>query len=234
MSKKNNKINQLAKDVSDLNFKIKLDTIKLKKIKEQLVNLMINENIPRVITDRSNIKKSKWRLRFSTQLRKEFNKLDNKKKEELLSKDLLKIYYRLNSKKYEEIKNKQEKTELDEYIIDRKNLVFLTIRLNEQSKKELTNGIETKEDAYDERKFLEESFLEEIEGLTEIQEEEEEEEEEEDISDLDPGAAVHTDDDVSDLSEVEKQDLGISDNDDLDDNLYIDEEDDKEDDETPF
>ena len=234
MSKKNNKINQLAKDVSDLNFKIKLDTIKLKKIKEQLVNLMINENIPRVITDRSNIKKSKWRLRFSTQLRKEFNKLDNKKKEELLSKDLLKIYYRLNSKKYEEIKNKQEKTELDEYIIDRKNLVFLTIRLNEQSKKELTNGIETKEDAYDERKFLEESFLEEIEGLTEMQEEEEEEEEEEDISDLDPGAAVHTDDDVSDLSEVEKQDLGISDNDDLDDNLYIDEEDDKEDDETPF
>ena len=234
MSKKNNKINQLAKDVSDLNFKIKLDTIKLKKIKEQLVNLMINENIPRVITDRSNIKKSKWRLRFSTQLRKEFNKLDNKKKEELLSKDLLKIYYRLNSKKYEEIKNKQEKTELDEYIIDRKNLVFLTIRLNEQSKKELTNGIETKEDAYDERKFLEESFLEEIEGLTEMQEEEEEEEEEEDISDLDPGAAVHTDDDVSDLSEVEKQDLGISDNDDLDDNLYIDEEDDKEDDGTAF
>ena len=229
MSKKNNKINQLAKDVSDLNFKIKLDTIKLKKIKEQLVNLMINENIPRVITDRSNIKKSKWRLRFSTQLRKEFNKLDNKKKEELLSKDLLKIYYRLNSKKYEEIKNKQEKTELDEYIIDRKNLVFLTIRLNEQSKKELTNGIETKEDAYDERKFLEESFLEEIEGLTEMQEEEEEEEEEEDISDLDPGAAVHTDDDVSDLSEVEKQDLGISDNDDLDNNLYIDEEDDDDD-----
>ena len=58
----------------------------------------------------------------------------------------------------------------------------------------------------------------------------EEEEEEEDISDLDPGAAVHTDDDVSDLSEVEKQDLGISDNDDLDNNLYIDEEDDDDDD----
>ena len=234
MSKNNNKINQLAKEVSDLNFKIKLDTIKLKKIKEQLIDLMVNENVPRVITDKSNIKKSKWGLRFATQLRKEFNKLDNKKKEELLSKDLLKIYYRLNSKKYEEIKNKQEKTELDEYIIDRKNLVFLTIRLNEQSKKELTNGIETKEDAYDERKFLEESFLEEIEGLTEMQEEEEEEEEEEDISDLDPGAAVNTDDDVSDLSEVETQDLGISDNDDLDDNLYIDEEDDKEDDGTAF
>jgi|TARA_B110000305_G_C19162564_1_gene503289 hypothetical protein len=227
MSKDNNKINQLAKEVSDLNFKIKLDTIKLKRIKEQLIDLMVNENVPRVITDKSNIKKSKWGLRFSTQLRKEFYKLDDKKKEELLSKDLLKIYYRLNSKKYEEIKNKQEKTELDEYIIDRKNLVFLTIRLNEQSKKELTNGIETKEDAYDERKFLEESFLEEIEGLTEMQEEEEEEE---DISDLDPGAAVHTDDDVSDLSEVEKQDLGISDNDDLDNNLYIDEEDDDDDD----
>jgi len=111
MSKDNNKINQLAKEVSDLNFKIKLDTIKLKKIKEQLIDLMVNENVPTVITDRSNIKKSKWSLRFSTQLRKEFNKLDDKKKKELLSKDLLKIYYRLNSKKYEEIKNKKEKKE---------------------------------------------------------------------------------------------------------------------------
>ena len=42
MTEKENKVNQLAKEVSDLNFKIKLDTIRLKKIKEQLINLMIN------------------------------------------------------------------------------------------------------------------------------------------------------------------------------------------------
>ena len=35
MTKEDNKINQLAEEVSNLNFKIKLDTIRLKKIKEQ-------------------------------------------------------------------------------------------------------------------------------------------------------------------------------------------------------
>ena len=211
MSEDNNKINQLAKEVSDLNFKIKLDTIKLKRIKEQLIDLMVNENVPRVITDKSNIKKSKWGLRFSTQLRKEFYKLDDKKKEELLSKDLLKIYYRLNSKKYEEIKNKQEKTELDEYIIDRKNLVFLTIRLNEQSKKELTNGIETKEDAYDERKFLEESFLEEIEGLADEYEEYVDEQDRLDVELMDevkPDPYYFSDDDPEDMNDIERNEKG--------------------------
>ena len=227
MSKDNNKINQLAKEVSDLNFKIKLDTIKLKRIKEQLIDLMVNENVSRVITDKSNIKKSKWRLGFSTQLRKEFNKLDDKKKEELLSKDLLKIYYRLNSKKYEEIKNKQEKTELDEYIIDRKNLIFLTIRLNEQSRKELTNGIETKEDAYDERKFLEKSFLEEIEGLADEYEEYADEQDRRDVELMDevkPDSYYFSDDDPADIEDsVEYQEKGfVEDRDLFDDEENVD------------
>ena len=80
MTKEDNKINQLAEEVSNLNFKIKLDTIRLKKIKEQLINLMVNENVSNIVTDTSNIKKSKWGIRFSTQLRKEFNKLEDKKK----------------------------------------------------------------------------------------------------------------------------------------------------------
>ena len=227
MSEDNNKINQLAKEVSDLNFKIKLDTIKLKRIKEQLIDLMVNENVPRVITDKSNIKKSKWGLRFSTQLRKEFYKLDDKKKEELLSKDLLKIYYRLNSKKYEEIKNKQEKTELDEYIIDRKNLVFLTIRLNEQSKKELTNGIETKEDAYDERKFLEKSFLEEIEGLADEYEEYVDEQDRLDVELMDevkPDPYYFSDDDPEDMNDIERNEKGYE------EEKYSEEEDEDDDD----
>ena len=133
MTEKENKVNQLAKEVSDLNFKIKLDTIKLKKIKEQLIDLMVNENVSEIITDTSKIKKSKWSVRFSTQLRKEFNKLEDKKKEELLSKGLIKIQYKLNTKNFGELKNKQEKTELDEYIIDKKNQIFLTIKLKSVS-----------------------------------------------------------------------------------------------------
>ena len=204
MSEDNNKINQLAKEVSDLNFKIKLDTIRLNKIKEQLIDLMVNENVPDITTDKSNIKKSKWSIRFSTQLRKEFHKLEDKKKEELLNKGLLKIQYRLNTKNFEELKNKQEKTELDEYIIDKKNQIFLRITLNENSKKILVNEIEAKDDNYDERIDLEESFLEEEEILKEI---------DDDLIDYDLAVSTNSDDDVSDLSEVDKQDLGVSDND---------------------
>ena len=202
MSENKNKIKQLAKEASDLNIRIKLDTIRLKKIKKQLVNLMINENIPKVNTDKSNIIKSTWNIRFSTQLRKEFNKLDDKKKEELLNKGLLKIQYKLNSKKYEEIKNKQEKTELDKYVIDRKNIIFLTIRLNEQTKNELSNEMETKKIDLEDHLYLDDFILEEEEVQRLVMEE----------GNYDPGVAVHSDDDKADLTEVEKQDLGISDN----------------------
>jgi hypothetical protein len=216
MTKEENKINQLAEEVSNLNFKIKLDTIRLKKIKEQLIDLMVNENVSNIITETSSIKKSKWGIRFSTQLRKEFNKLEDKKKEELLKKGLLKIQYKLNSKNFEELKNKQEKTELDEYIIDKKNQIFLRITLNKNSKKELENEIETKDYNYDERIDLEESFLEEEEILKEINED--------DYIDYDLAISASSDDDVSDLSEVEKQDLGVSDNDYEDNNLRIEDE----------
>ena len=205
MSEDNNKINQLAKEVSDLNFKIKLDTIKLKRIKEQLIDLMVNENVSEIITDTSKIKKSKWSVRFSTQLRKEFNKLEDKKKEELLNKGLIKIQYKLNTKNFGELKNKQEKTELDEYIIDKKNQIFLTIKLNENSKKELENKIETKDGNYDERIDLEESFLEEIESFAD----------EQDYIDIElmeeakPDPQYFSDDDPVDMSDVDKIEKGF-------------------------
>ena len=205
MSKDNNKINQLAKEVSDLNFKIKFDTIRLNKIKEQLIDLMVNENVPDITTDKSDIKKSKWSIRFSTQLRKEFHKLDDKKKEELLNKGLLKIQYRLNTKNFEELKNKQEKTELDEYIIDKKNQIFLRITLNENSKKILVNEIEAKDDNYDERIDLEESFLEEIESFAD----------EQDYIDIElmeeakPDPQYFSDDDPVDMSDVDKMEKGF-------------------------
>jgi hypothetical protein len=209
MSKVNNKINQLAKEVSDLNFKIKLDTIRLNKIKEQLIDLMVNENVPDITTDKSDIKKSKWSIRFSTQLRKEFHKLDDKKKEELLNKGLLKIQYRLNTKNFEELKSKQEKTELDEYIIDKKNQIFLRITLNENSKKILVNEIEAKDNNYDERIDLEESFLEEIESFAD----------EQDYIDIElmeeakPDPQYFSDDDPVDMSDVDKIEKGFEEED---------------------
>ena len=223
MTEKENKVNQIAKEVSDLNFKIKLDTIRLNKIKEQLIDLMVNENVPDITTDKSDIKKSKWSIRFSTQLRKEFHKLDDKKKEELLNKGLLKIQYRLNTKNFEELKSKQEKTELDEYIIDKKNQIFLRITLNENSKKILVNEIEAKDDNYDERIDLEESFLEEIESFAD----------EQDYIDIElmeeakPDPQYFSDDDPVDMSDVDKIEKGFEEEE-------YSEEDDEEDDEEDY
>ena len=61
-------------------------------------------------------------------------------KEEFFNKGLLKIQYKLDNKKYEELKNKQEKSELDQYIIDRKNIIFLTMRLTPQAQKILNQS----------------------------------------------------------------------------------------------
>ena len=185
-------------------------------------HVLKTQNIPKITTDKSDIKKSKWRVRFSTQLRKEFNKLEEKKKEELLNKGLLKIQYKLNSKNFEELKNKQEKTELDEYIIDKKNQIFLTIKLNENSKKELENKIETKDGNYDERIDLEESFLEEIESFAD----------EQDYIDIElmeeakPDPQYFSDDDPVDMSDVDKIEKGFEEEEYLDED---DEEDDEED-----
>jgi len=132
---------KLADEVSKLNLKIKLDSLKLKKIKKELLDLMIDRNISRIQTDDLKINKSTWKTRFSSILRKEFNKLEDKKKDEFFNKGLLKIQYKLDNKKFEELKNKQEKTELDQYIIDRKNIIFLTMRLTPQAK-EILNQTE--------------------------------------------------------------------------------------------
>ena len=131
---------KLAEEVSKLNLKIKLDTLKLKKIKKELIDLMIERNVSKIQASDSRIIKSTWKSRFSTVLRKEFNKLEDKKKEEFFNKGLLKIQYKLDNKKYEELKNKQEKSELDQYIIDRKNIIFLTMRLTPQAQKILNQS----------------------------------------------------------------------------------------------
>ena len=131
---------KLAEEVSKLNLKIKLDTLRLKKIKNELIYLMTEKNVSRIQAKDSKIIKSTWKSRFSTLLRKEFNKLEDKKKEEFFNKGLLKIQYKLDNKKYEELKNKQKKSELDQYIIDRKNMIFLTIKLTTKSKEMLNQS----------------------------------------------------------------------------------------------
>ena len=196
---------KLAEEASKLNLKIKLDTLKLKKIKKELIDLMIERNVSKIQASDSRIIKSTWKSRFSTVLRKEFNKLEDKKKEEFFNKGLLKIQYKLDNKKYEELKNKQEKSELDQYIIDRKNIIFLTMRLTPQAKKILNQSeinLRSEKISWEETIELPDGRIiywnTEADGEFDYQEWELEEEERERLAEeeggYDPGVARHGDD----------------------------------------
>ena len=47
------------------------------------------------------------------------------------------VNFRLNTNKFQELKNKKEKTKLDEYVISRRNKLFLNFRLTDEILKKL-------------------------------------------------------------------------------------------------
>ena len=123
---------RLATEALKLHLKIKLDSLKLKEMKSELLNKMSEHKAKPILLDEGQIKAFKWKSGFSSLLRKEFKKLDIKKKRELFKTGLLKIHFRLDSKRFQELKNKKEKTELDEYVVDRKNRLSLRFIFNEE------------------------------------------------------------------------------------------------------
>jgi len=171
-----NKINDLANKVSELRYKIEKDTYQLKEIKKELLKLMNEENLTKLKTKKSIIFNSKWKSNYSYLLKKEFNKIDEEKKKEFLNYELLKIKYTLNTAKYEEFKKNNKITELDEFVINRKNKNFLQIKFNEEIKDELkntkinSNYIENKlekSDINNENEEIDEEIDEEINGREE-------------------------------------------------------------------
>jgi len=81
----------------------------------------------------------RYKTEFSSYLKKEFNKLDIKKKRELFKAGLLKIRFYLNYIKYEKVKNEGKDTALDDYVFERSSNFpyYLNIRLNDNIKNKL-------------------------------------------------------------------------------------------------
>ena len=138
--------------------------------------------------------------KYSSILKKDFNKLSNSEKRELYKTGLLNVRFRLNYKKYQKLKDENKLTPIDKYVFKRDDNFpyYLNIKFND----------EIKDDIKKLRKELE--FL-TAEDKLELEELRGDPDETADIYDTIVGDLV--DDDVDDLSEVEKQDLGISDND---------------------
>ena len=138
--------------------------------------------------------------KYSSILKKDFNKLSNSEKRELYKTGLLNVRFRLNYKKYQKLKDENKLTPIDKYVFKRDDNFpyYLNVKFND----------EIKDDIKKLRKELE--FL-TAEDKLELEELRGDPDETADIYDAIVGDLV--DDDVDDLSEVEKQDLGISDND---------------------
>jgi hypothetical protein len=149
--------------------------------------------------------------KYSSILKKDFNKLSNSEKRELYKTGLLNVRFRLNYKKYQKLKDENKLTPIDKYVFKRDDNFpyYLNVKFND----------EIKDDIKKLRKELE--FL-TAEDKLELEELRGDPDETADIYDTIVGDLV--DDDVDDLSEVEKQDFGISDNDRREDYYPIDDE----------
>ena len=128
------KIKKLADKAIDLHLKIKSETLKLKKLKYELMYEMALNATKEVEVKDGKANIYPWKTRYANFLKKEFYKLNDEEKDNLFKTGLLKIHYRLDNKKFEEIKNKMEKTELDKFVKLRRNDTYLVIKLNDRAK----------------------------------------------------------------------------------------------------
>ena len=154
----------------------------------------------------------KYVSKYSSILKKDFNKLSNTEKRELYKTGLLDVRFRLNYKKYQKLKDENKLTPIDKYVFKRDDNFpyYLNVKFNDEIKDDI-------------RKFRKELEFLTAEDKLELEELRGDPDETPDIYDNIVSDLV--DDDVDDLSEVEKQELGISDNDRREDYYPIDDED---------
>ena len=203
---------KLAIEAFKLNLKIKENILELNRMKRELLAKMTDSGEKRILLDEGKISLSKWKSNFSSVIRKEFNKLDNKNKQELYKTGLLKIQYRLDTKKFQELKDKKEKTKLDEYVIERKNMVFMSFKFNEKTR----NMLKEKEE---EKRESENKLAEDEDGNDDFLNEIEDADREfwiEMIHEMRPDSVNFTDDEPADISETESAYIGIEQNEDED------------------
>ena len=193
---------KLATEALKLHLKIKLDSLKLKEMKSKLLKKMSEHKTKKILLDEGHINAFKWRSGFSSFLRKEFKKLDIKKKRELFKTGLLKIYFRLDPERFQELKNKKEKTELDKYVIDRKNKIFLRFIFNEETLVMLKSrkGEVVEKDVEE----LDSDYEEDLEEI----DEEEQEFWDEIAEEVDPDPIYFEDDDEADIPYHQREYLG--------------------------
>ena len=113
-------IKDLNHEALELYVQIKLDTERLKKLKQEILEKTSEDTRIIPVKDSSfRIFKSKYKFRYI--LNKKFDKLSEEKQQELYNKGLLKIYYKINKEKYQQADAMNIKNDLDQYIVKKEN-----------------------------------------------------------------------------------------------------------------
>jgi hypothetical protein len=191
--------------------KKRIESRKIYKETNQIKNNIIylkkkfnQENSEEFQTENGKLLIKKYKSIFSSKLNKEFDELPTEEKRKLYNLGLLKIFFRLNLSKFENLKKDNQKTLLDKFVIERKNLqpYYWTVEYNQSVKDELTKFEEEIKENFDLKSL---DIIKDVEKeLDEYEKEREEEEnDDEEIWDnvsLNP--SYFTDDDPEGLEET--------------------------------
>ena len=196
-------LKKLALEAIRIKTRIKADTEKLQEIKNQVVEKSKDRNSSYTIkVDDGSIRIIKYkRLIYFKLNQRGFDKLDNDTKNNLLKNKLVKIKFSVNYDGYEEASNKNSVPNNLKELVDQKERkpFSVSVLLNKEEEIAFTK-IEEKIilDGFDDDDPVIQADAEALEDLY--------------LNVFPPDLQSFTDDAPEDLTEVEKQDLGISDN----------------------
>ena len=191
--------------------KKRIESRKIYKETTQIKNNIIylkqkfnQENSEEFETENGKLLIKKYKSIFSSKLNKEFDELPTEEKRKLYNLGLLKIFFRLNLSKFEKLKKDNQKTQLDKFVIERKNLqpYYWTVELNQSVKDELIKFEEEIKEHFDLKSFDVMKDIEKELDEYEKEREEEENDEEEIWDNVSLNPSYFTDDDPEGLEET--------------------------------
>ena len=194
MSDDLNQLRKLAKEAIEIKKRIKVDTDKLQTVKNEIIEKSKNRNSSYTIAvDDGSIRIIKYKRTIYYNLnQKGFDKLDNQTKNNLLKKKFVKIKFSVDTDNYKDaLDNNTLPNNLKDLVENKERKPFsISVLLNkedEEANKKIEQRLVTDEDSEADDEALEDLYL----------------------NVFPPDLVNFTDDDPEDLTDVEKQDLGV-------------------------
>ena len=187
-------LRKLAKEAIEIKKRIKVDTDKLQTVKNEIIEKSKNRNSSYTIAvDDGSIRIIKYKRTIYYNLnQKGFDKLDNQTKNNLLKKKFVKIKFSVDTDNYKDaLENNTLPNNLKDLVENKERKPFsISVLLNkedEEANKKIEQRLVTDEDSEADDEALEDLYL----------------------NVFPPELVNFTDDDPEDLTDVEKQDLGV-------------------------